>query len=73
MAVLTKKTRDALPTSDFAIPEKRAYPIQDKGHAQSAVGLVDDNGSPEEKARVRAAVKRRFGMLSAKRKEQKKK
>jgi hypothetical protein len=68
MAKLNKERRDALPDSAFAIPEKRAYPVQDKGHAQAAVGEVAAHGSPEEKARVRATVKRRFGMAVAKKK-----
>lgn len=66
MTKLNTERRDALPDSAFAIPEKRAYPVFDKGHAQAAVGEVAAHGSPEEKARVKAAVKRRFNMASAK-------
>ena len=36
MAELKAKTRDKLPESDFAEPEKRAYPIEDKAHARNA-------------------------------------
>ena len=36
MAELKAKTRDKLPKSDFAEPEKRAYPIEDKAHARNA-------------------------------------
>ncbi len=76
MAKLTTEERNDLPDSAFAIPEDRAYPIQDKGHAQSAaMGLVaEDNGSPAEKARVHALpVERKFGMASAKAKARRKK
>ena len=36
MAKLTTDERDALPTRDFAEPDKRAYPIEDKPHARNA-------------------------------------
>ena len=36
MAELTSKQRKALPSSKFALPGKRAYPIQNKSHAANA-------------------------------------
>jgi hypothetical protein len=36
MADLTSKARKKLPAKDFAEPEKRAYPIEDKAHAANA-------------------------------------
>jgi hypothetical protein len=36
MAELKAKTRDKLPNKDFAEPEKRAYPIEDRSHARNA-------------------------------------
>lgn len=36
MAELKAKTRDKLSAKDFAEPEKRAYPIEDKTHARNA-------------------------------------
>ena len=36
MAELKAKTRNTLPKSDFAEPDKRAYPIEDKAHARNA-------------------------------------
>lgn len=36
MTKLSSKTRDKLPAKDFAEPEKRAYPIEDKPHARNA-------------------------------------
>ena len=36
MAELKSKTRDKLPDSAFAEPDKRAYPIEDKAHARNA-------------------------------------
>lgn len=60
MAVLSARQRRKLPDSAFAIPEKRAYPIQDKAHARNALARVSQFGSAEEKKRVRAAVHRRY-------------
>ncbi len=61
MGRLSARQRRNLPRSDFAIPEKRAYPIEDKAHADNALARVSQHGSPSEKRRVRAAVHHRFG------------
>jgi hypothetical protein len=60
MAVLTAAARKGLPTSAFAIPEKRAYPIHDESHARDALARVSEFGTPSEQSRVRAAVHRRY-------------
>jgi hypothetical protein len=36
MAELKTKARKKLPAKDFAEPDKRAYPIEDKAHARNA-------------------------------------
>jgi hypothetical protein len=36
MAELKDKIRNKLPAKDFAEPDKRAYPIEDKAHARNA-------------------------------------
>tara|TARA_R110002020_G_scaffold382927_1_gene593612 strand:- start:3610 stop:4302 length:693 start_codon:yes stop_codon:yes gene_type:complete len=73
-AVLSEKDLSAderrdLPDSDFALPGKGegpkgkqagSYPIPDEKHARSALSLVAQHGTPAEKAKVRAAVKRKF-------------
>jgi len=73
-AVLSEKDLSAderrdLPDSDFALPGKGegpkgkqagSYPVPDEKHARSALSLVAQHGTPEEKAKVRAAVKRKF-------------
>jgi hypothetical protein len=51
MAKLTTKRRKALPKSDFGMPGKRAYPINDKRHAANA--------------KARAAQQYKKGKLSA--------
>ncbi len=60
MAKLSTKTRKALPKSSFAEPGKRAYPIEDKAHARNALARVSQHGTPAEKAKVRAAVHRKY-------------
>ncbi len=58
-AKLSTKTRNSLPDSAFALPGRR-YPIHDESHARNALARVAQNGTPEEKAKVEAAVKRRY-------------
>ena len=66
---LSAKERRALPNKDFALPGKGegpqgkqagSYPIPDEKHARSALSLVSQHGTPEEKAKVRAKVKKKF-------------
>jgi hypothetical protein len=59
MAKLTSQQRKSLPDSAFALPGRR-YPIQDPAHARNALDRVAQNGTPAEKAKVRAAVKRKY-------------
>lgn len=60
MAKLTAKKRNSLKKSQFAEPGKRAYPINDLAHARNALARVSQFGSPAEKAKVRAAVHKKF-------------
>ena len=59
MAKLTSSKRNALPSRDFALPGRR-YPIEDASHARNALARVSQHGSPAEKAKVRAAVHRKY-------------
>ena len=61
--------RRALPDKDFALPGKGkgpqgkqagSYPIPDKTHARMALAMVAKHGTSEEKAKVRAAVEKKF-------------
>jgi len=72
LAKLSSKARKDLPKGAFAIPEKRAYPIHDRAHAANALSRVSQHGTPSEKARVRAAVCRKYPDLPACKKEKKK-
>jgi len=57
MAKLTAETRKKIPTSEFAIPEKRKFPIEDRSHAANAKSRASGT---KYQARVDAAVHRRF-------------
>ena len=59
MAKLTTKTRDAIPSKDFALGG-RPYPIEDKSHARNALARVSQHGSAEEKAEVRHKVSTKY-------------
>ncbi len=60
MAELSAKRRKNLPDRTFAIPEERKYPITDRRHAANALARVAAFGTPEEQARVKAAVKKKY-------------
>ena len=64
MAVLTTKQRNKLPTKSFAGPD-RSYPIQDAAHARNALSRVSQYGTPELKAKVRAAVHSHYPSLGS--------
>jgi hypothetical protein len=67
---LTTAARKRIPKGDFAIPRKApesgSYPIEDKNHARNALARVSQFGSSAEKARVRAAVHRKYPGISSK-------
>lgn len=56
----TKTARRRMSPKKFALPGKRKYRIDDAAHARNALARVAQHGSPTEKRKVRAAVKRRF-------------
>ena len=57
---LSTAARKALSSSSFVFPKERRYPIHDANHARAALSMVAKHGTPSEKARVRAAVHRRY-------------
>lgn len=63
MAVLSASERDKLPDSAFAIPSKRQYPIHDVEHARNALARAAMYATPAEKAKVKAAVKKRYPQI----------
>ena len=71
MAELRSKDRKNLPKNSFALPGggpqgADAYPLTDasgqpsQAHAVAALARVAKNGTPAEKAQVRAAVRKKF-------------
>jgi hypothetical protein len=53
------------PAGSYALPGggpggADAYPINTKGRAVAALHYVEENGTPAEKAKVRAAVRRKY-------------
>ena len=64
MAKLTAKARNAIPTKNFAGPD-RSYPIEDASHARNALSRVSQHGSPALKARVRAKVHKKYPSIGA--------
>ena len=59
MAKLTSAERNKLPAKSFALSGGR-YPIEDASHARNALARVSQHGTPEEKAKVRGAVRRKY-------------
>lgn len=59
MAKLTAAERKKIPDSEFAGPN-RSFPIHDENHARAALSDVARTGSLELKARIRAAVHRKY-------------
>jgi hypothetical protein len=62
-----------LPTSAFAIPSTRSYPIHDESHARNALARVSQFGTPAQKAAVRSAVASRYPGIGGESKSKKKK
>jgi hypothetical protein len=60
MAKLSYKERKSLPSSAFAEPSKRKYPVEDASHARNALARVSQHGSSEEKAEIRAKVHKKY-------------
>lgn len=65
MARLTTQERKNLPDKDFALPGKRAYPIEDKAHARNALSR-DHNATPAEQHEIEAKVHRMFPSIGKK-------
>jgi hypothetical protein len=59
VAKLTTKARKAIPTKNFAGPD-RSYPIENASHARNALARVSQHGSAKVKAEVRAKVHAKY-------------
>tara|TARA_R110002020_G_scaffold30453_4_gene95969 strand:- start:2400 stop:2594 length:195 start_codon:yes stop_codon:yes gene_type:complete len=56
---LTTNKRNRMRASSFALPEQRAYPINDKAHARNALSRLH-NATPAEQKKIKAAIKSRY-------------
>lgn len=60
----SKRVRQKLPLSGFAIPERKAWPIHDVRHALLALRYMrDGKGNRADYPRVRKAIRRRYPWL----------
>jgi hypothetical protein len=72
MSKLTYKRRKKLPSSVFAEPGKRKYPLDTRNRAKNALARVSQHGTPAEQAEVRRKVHGKYpgiavsGMKTAK-------
>lgn len=60
MAKLSYQQRKHMAKSSFVFPGEKRYPIPDAAHGRNALARVAQHGSSSEKAKVRAAVHRKF-------------
>lgn len=63
MAKLTAKSRNALPASAFAGPD-RSYPVENESHARAALSRAAQHASPELQAKIKAKVRRKFPSIA---------
>lgn len=56
--------RSKLPDSSFAVPSRRAYPVNTPGRAKNAIARVQQFGSTGEKKKVFAKVKKRYPAIA---------
>ena len=66
MAKLTGSMRSAMPSSEFAMPKQRKYPMPDKSHAANAKARATQmvsagKLSPSSAAKIRAKADRMLG------------
>jgi hypothetical protein len=64
MAKLTSKKRNKLPSSVFAEPGKRKYPVDTKNRARNALARVSQHGTAAEKTEVRRKVHGKYPSIS---------
>lgn len=64
MAKLTTQQRNALPSSDFAQPAQRKFPINDPSHARDALSRAGAKGGAVQ-ATVDAKVHKKFPSIGS--------
>jgi len=64
MARLTAQRRKELPKGDFALPSKRAYPLDTKNRARNALSRAAQNASPSQQAEIKRKVERKYPSIN---------
>ena len=64
MSKLNAAARRALKPSQFALPEKEAYPISNVSHGRAALSMAH-NASPSEQATIKNKVHDKFPQIGA--------
>jgi hypothetical protein len=60
----TQAGRKKMPASDFGVPAKKQYRIDDAAHARVALGRVAQNGTAAEKKQVQSRVARKYPSIN---------
>lgn len=63
MAKLITYARKAIPSSEFGLPGKRAYPMPDRAHAANAKARAAQFATPAEKKVIDAKANRILGHM----------
>lgn len=56
----TKAGREQMSPGQFALPDQKKYRIDDPAHARDALARVAQNGTPQEQAKVKRAVRAKY-------------
>ena len=62
---LTKAARNRLPASEFVFPKARLFPINDYGHARTALTFVMTPSNAKYRKKVKSAVFKRYPSLKS--------
>lgn len=61
---LSTEERKKLKSSDYALPKERAYPMHTVEHAKDSLTRSAQGSSPDEHAKVKAAIQKRYPQLA---------
>jgi hypothetical protein len=60
----TKAGRKKMSPSQFALPGKKKYRLDDAAHARNALARVEQHGTATEKKQVKAKVRKRYPSIA---------
>lgn len=66
---LSAAERSQLKSGDFALPKERAYPMHTLEHARDSLSRSGQGSAPDERAKVKAAIHKRYPKLAAEKRE----